>query len=567
MILALPACCLLVGCAEEPQQAASASTAPASRPARRVAVKEKWQQRMTELDARVREQPGDVEALVERGILRRKFAGVGPWEKRDEAYAWAWADFRAAHQAAGGEWTFGDLLSDEESDKPPPPPGVPFAARPGGMSGSGRALVEAAIIYLNLGMRRRAAPLLDAAERLAPDDPHVKAERLIFDAGQSRDWTAAADGIRALVSRPECSQDSSLWSLLGLALTRCKDPAGAIGAYQRAIELDDCDLTAYQGMFVQLNGMQQPAEAIRWIEPVLELFENHPQLTNDYALAIADCGRVEEAADVLRKLVERVPGFPAGWLNLGNMLSELRQFERAAEAYQRAADLLPGAGVIWSRLGRAWMDAGQLEKATAALERAFELAPDDPEVLYKRGALLFRQARFDDALDNYRRLVRVEGSADAHNELGRTLMALERYAEARRAFESALKIQAGHAAARFNLALIELYSGDPCQALPLLRKLREEKPDADDIADRLVQALENCGRASEALALAEARVREHPDSPIGYRWRMYVHVRSHAWADALRDADEVDRRSPDAGLSLDRAFILCAQGDCGAARA
>ncbi|MEP0846024.1 MAG: tetratricopeptide repeat protein [Phycisphaerae bacterium] len=567
MTIALPACCLLAACNTEGEATKHAPPPAASRPTRRVAVREKWQQRMAELDARVRERPSDVEALIERGILRRKLAGVGPWEKREEGYAWAWADFRAAHQAAGGEWTFGELLSGEESDKSPPLPGVPFAARPGGMSGSARALVEAAIIYINHGMRQRAAPLLNAAERIAPDDPHVKAERLLFDAEQSRDWAAAADGLRALVSRPESSRDGSLWSMLGIALARSNDPAGAVGAAQRAIELDDSDLTAYQAMFMQLRGMHQPGEAIKWIEPVLELFESHPQLTNDYALAIADCGRVEEAADVLRKLVERMPDFPAGWLNLGNMLSETRQFERAAEAYQRAAELIPGAAVAWSRAGRAWMDAGQLEKATAATERAFALAPDDSEVLYKRGALLLRQGRFDDALDNYRRLARVDGSADAYNELGRTLMVLERYAEARRAFDAALQIQADCAPARFNLAVVELTSGDPCKAVPILQKLREEKPHADDIADRLVQSLENCGQVGEALALADARVREQPDSPIGYRWRMYAHIHSKAWADALRDIDEANRRAPDAELRLERAFILCVQGDCQAALA
>ena len=74
--------------------------------------------------------------------------------------------------------------------------------------------------------------------------------------------------------------------------------------------------------------------------------------------------------------------------DLGNTLSDRRDFAAAIDAYQKAIALMPNFAAAYSNLGAALRDAGRLDESLAAHRRAVELNPRSPAVLNNLGVAL-----------------------------------------------------------------------------------------------------------------------------------------------------------------------------------
>jgi Flp pilus assembly protein TadD len=132
--------------------------------------------------------------------------------------------------------------------------------------------------------------------------------------------------------------------------------------------------------------------------------------------------------------------------------------------------------------------AGRLAAAEMGYRRVLKQRPDDPKALHFLGLLLFHEG---DALGGIthlsRSLEREPGNARAWNALGGMLIAVERRAEAARAYRRATEVAPALAEGWYNLAICERDSGELEQAEGHLRAA--------------VACERNYSRAHEALAM------------------------------------------------------------------
>lgn len=134
-------------------------------------------------------------------------------------------------------------------------------------------------------------------------------------------------------------------------------------------------------------------------------------------------GRHEAAAELLRTLLEKVPGDVPALntlamiaLNGGDAASAVRYLERAAAAE-------PGMAPIWFNLFQAFDLAGDAQGGMASLDRALTLDPYYVPAVLMKADLLDRLGRRDESLAMYRAIVAVGLDAGGIPEPARSALA------------------------------------------------------------------------------------------------------------------------------------------------
>ncbi len=97
--------------------------------------------------------------------------------------------------------------------------------------------------------------------------------------------------------------------------------------------------------------------------------------------------------------------------------------------------------------------AGQLAKAEEVYGKVLESNPDDPRVFCNLGSLFDQQGRLVEAVENYRKALDIVDFAEAHYNLGNTLIKLGKDEESVFSFKHAIKLKPDYQEATNNLGI------------------------------------------------------------------------------------------------------------------
>jgi tetratricopeptide (TPR) repeat protein len=126
----------------------------------------------------------------------------------------------------------------------------------------------------------------------------------------------------------------------------------------------------------------------------------------------------------------------------------------------------------------AWYDKGGYSEALVDVDRSLELDPLDGPALQHRGNVLFALNRLDDAKIAYEYALKLlPGDSGVWNNLGATLDAMGRPAEALEAFRHATHCNLPSQTAFVGIALIEIRAGKLDEAETALDQLAKLQPD------------------------------------------------------------------------------------------
>ena len=202
------------------------------------------------------------------------------------------------------------------------------------------------------------------------------------------------------------------------------------------------------------------AEAIDVCRQVLDLDPRNGETWYRLGCFLSDSGDLERCIDAFRETIKLNPDFIPAYLNLGVALKESGDLDAAEEAYRRALMVEPDAVNAHYNLGILLHEKGEYASAESAFRTALRLEPDNIEARYNLGIALDKQDRVGEAAEIYETtLERAPLHANLRNNLGLTLQELGDLDRAIGCFEQAIAIDPAHGEARFNRAIVRLLRG------------------------------------------------------------------------------------------------------------
>jgi Flp pilus assembly protein TadD len=195
------------------------------------------------------------------------------------------------------------------------------------------------------------------------------------------------------------------------------------------------------------------------IEHMQQALEGHPEARYALGFELYEQGRLEEAAEELRRFAREVPGDPfvvQARSMAGDALLRLERFDEARAEYEAVIAAQPRSGAAWSNLGIALSRGGQPERAVAALRRAVEVEPANGRSRANLAAVLLEAGDAAAAVPQAEEAARLNPSSAAARFLaGLALATVGREADAVVHLRAALQLDPSNADARDQLARLE----------------------------------------------------------------------------------------------------------------
>ncbi|WP_169979471.1 tetratricopeptide repeat protein [Tautonia rosea] len=223
----------------------------------------------------------------------------------------------------------------------------------------------------------------------------------------------------------------------------------------------------------------EPGEAVDTFQQLLQRYpelQNEPQLLARMAELQFDAGRIEQALESGRKILERQPNDLPMIQLVGYALQRLKRFEEALALYKDIPDRFAGnpeairLSKIWTAnalasadrfeegeqillelleeqpddpwlnndLGYLWAERGiNLDRAEELIRKAVDADPSNSAYLDSLGWVLYKQGRPEDAITHLEEAVRLRPSAVNLDHLGDVYFVLDRRNDARDAWKRA----------------------------------------------------------------------------------------------------------------------------------
>jgi cytochrome c-type biogenesis protein CcmH len=209
-----------------------------------------------------------------------------------------------------------------------------------------------------------------------------------------------------------------------------------------------------------------------------------------------------------------------------------------------------------------------LDNLVAQVEAHLEKNPEDGRGWEVVGPVYMRFGRFDDAVKARRNALRLNGpSADREGDLGESLMAAANgvvTAEAKEAFERALKLDAKHPKSRFFLGVASYQDGNNTAAADIWRAmLKDAQPDSPWIG-MVRQALAQIGSAAPEMAAPGASAPGPSAEDVAAAGKLNPDERSamvRGMVDRLAERLKQDGSDLEGWLRLVRAYTVMGDRD------
>ena len=294
---------------------------------------------------------------------------------------------------------------------------------------------------------------------------------------------AVPEGFVATVATPTHDTEALADYMQARAFLERADVKGnlerSIALFESAIRRDPSFARAHAGLgeasWRKYAESDEKAWSIRAREATLEALRLDPQDAGvRYALAVIyqATGRVPEAMEEARRAIALQPRNDEAHKLLGAMLAADGQLDAGLAEIRVAIGLRPQYWRHHLALGNVLYDAGRYADAVIAFRRVTELQPDSGWGFQMLGTSYHALGDRPHALENYKRATAL-GDARAYTNLGTLLYEDERFAEAARAFEEALRLEPGSPFNHRNLGDVYTRMGEKDKARGYYKRAAE----------------------------------------------------------------------------------------------
>ena len=324
-----------------------------------------------------------------------------------------------------------------------------------------------------------------------------------------------AGAVVALRRAVDLDPKQSVFALaLGDALVATVNPAEAEPVYRRAIAADRSNLPAILGLSTALTMLDRGGEAVELLSARLATGDRDHRLLVALSDAQTLAGQHKAALETALLAVRYYPDSAVAYHNVAAALGDARQFEEAELAVRKALAMGLNGPATWVILARALEGLGRFDEAIAAYREVLRQSPLSVDPNRELAQLLWmRTGDVEVASAHLRR--QLERHPDDLN-LIRILAKLTRIsgdpAGALRILETAIsRVAAPDEHLFMDAAELATAQGDPRAALAHARRAYAITPNLDRMLIIMADACLGLGEADEALGICQRLLDHNPD--------------------------------------------------------
>ena len=168
------------------------------------------------------------------------------------------------------------------------------------------------------------------------------------------------------------------------------------------------------------------------------------------------------------------------------------RLKEAEQLYRSILESQPTNFVINNNLGALLFNLNKFDEAEASYKKTIELKPDYVEAHHNLGGTLQKLNKFDEAEASCKKVIELKPDyAEAHYNFGLILKKLNRPEEAEASYKKAIELKPDYAEAFYNLGDIYRNQGKFRKSIEMFYKFLDIKPGHNKIYYKLINALEN----------------------------------------------------------------------------
>tara|TARA_B100000787_G_scaffold132072_1_gene100935 strand:- start:1639 stop:3474 length:1836 start_codon:yes stop_codon:yes gene_type:complete len=275
------------------------------------------------------------------------------------------------------------------------------------------------------------------------------------------------------------------------------------------------EITIQQAITAHKEGKLE--EAKEFYRSLLETDPTNLEVNNNLGVLLNTLGRFDEAEIYYRKAIAFKPDFAEVHFNLGNMLKKLKRFDEAEISFNNAIKFKPDYVDAHNKLGSMMMKLHKFYEAEVSYKNLIQLEPSFTEGYNNLGIVLINLQRFSEAEIIFNKVIELKPDhIAAHNNLGILLEKRDKFNEAEIKYRKAIELNSNFAEGHFNLGNILYTMNRPNEAEKFYRKAIVLKPDHPDAYINLALLLESLAKFDEAEINFKKAIELKPDSTEAY---------------------------------------------------
>ena len=247
---------------------------------------------------------------------------------------------------------------------------------------------------------------------------------------------------------------------VGLAKLNMKEPAAAVAPLKTSLQLLPVSKQANAALALAYVMQGKFKESVGPLEVAREADPEDRKTAGLLSLAYYRSGAASKAVPILRQTLEKSKDDPKVYFLLIDCLNATEKQEEALAVSDEAVRLFPDLAKSW--LGKAQQLArlGRYHEAGPLFAKAAELAPDEVEPLLGLGEAQQKDGEYQAALASYQRALEKGGDLTATLGAARSLVFLNRLAEARTLLEQSAVENRSNSQLHFELSRVYARLGE-----------------------------------------------------------------------------------------------------------
>lgn len=270
--------------------------------------------------------------------------------------------------------------------------------------------------------------------------------------------------------------------LLGLLKYQTGDAQTAVGLIEQAIRSNPNVADFHNNCGEAYRTLGRLKEAERCYQQAIKLNPQHVMAHNNLALVLMDGNKLDQAAKHL-KLAQRIsPNYVEATYNLAQVCFLQGKFDSAKDQLSKVLNLNPGFYPALVQCAAVCEAMGDYAQAMGYFDQALAMDPSDIVVMNSKGLALIKAGRPDEAVQCFQHLLSQNWKLpEVYCNLGVAQHQLDQLADARDAFEQALRLKADYFEPQRNLASLLRDLGDIQASIKAFERLIARYPEKADL--------------------------------------------------------------------------------------